>query len=255
MIQIHTDISGALAGVEELLGRDLPFTIARFLTMQAKGGQGVAIEKEKGLFKLRNDWTTRNTKITPATKSTLLSEVYTDTGNRKSDAPDYLTRQDEGGEKVPFGNRNHLAIPTRYLRKIVPGIIPPALRPSSLLPPDAKVNVKYTGRFGAVGKTAAAYPRTKRQTDVLGAKDFVAFLQFTATRQLCIFVRHGGSSHNAGRDAEPWYTLVNEARVKAVFPMEQIVGTEVARTSEENFDRALLEVLTNRDLGWARVTL
>ena len=158
MIAIAADVSGALAGSTEFEEKDLAFLVARFLTMQAKTGQTAAItEEQSGIFQLRNDWTTRNTKITPATKSSLLSEVFTDTENRKSGAPDYLGPQQEGGDKVPHAGHQYLAIPTRYLRKLAPGVIPDALRPKNLLPDGAKLDEDYSGNFRS--STAGARPR------------------------------------------------------------------------------------------------
>ena len=78
----------------------------------------------------------------------------------------------------------------------------------------------------------------------------------TKSGTLCIFVRHGGSAYKgANHDAEPFYTLVREAHIKARFPIEQVVTEAVEQANDANFDRAVLEVLTNRDLGWARVRL
>jgi hypothetical protein len=249
VLNISCDISGPLAGIDELLGNDLPFTIARFLTLQAQSGQAAARGGERGIFKLRNDWTTRNTKITPATKETLLSEVYTDTSNSKTGAPDYLPRQQTGGERVPVAGHTFLAIPTRYLRKIAPGVIPKALRPVSLLPANAVLGMQYSGKFGRVGKASTPYPRTRRQDAALGNGDFIAFAQTTRSGTLCIFVRHGGIDYHSGsRDAEPWYVLAREAHLKSIFPMEEIVEKAVAADMEKNFDRAAAEVLVNNAL-------
>lgn len=239
------DISGPLAGVEKLLGDDLPFTIARFLTMQAQTGQEAARSAEAKVFKLRNDWTTGNTKITPATKAKPFSEVFTDTSNRKSGAGDYLPRQDEGGEKVPLAGHRFLAIPTRYLRKIAPGTIPDALRPKNLLPPGAKVGESFSGSFASKGtRPRRAIGRDSRKA--LNGNDYVAFVQATKSGVLCIFVRHGGVGyHGGGHDAEPWYTLIHSAHIKPRFPMEQIVQAAIDQAQEKNFDRAAAEVLVN----------
>ncbi len=245
-LDISVDISGPVAGIEKLLGNDLPFTIARFLTMCAQDGQAAAREGEKRVFNMRNDWTVRNTKITPATKASLLSQVYTDTANRSTGAPDYMPRQDEGGEKVPVAGHQHLAVPTRYLRKIAPGVIPAALRPKNLLPAGAAVGTEYSGRFGRVGKAATPYPRTRRQAGALGSGEYIAFIQNTRAGARCIFVRHGGMGTKTGpHDAEPWYVLIPEAHIKPVFPMEQLVQQAVDAGMEKNFDRAAAEVLVN----------
>jgi len=242
-----SDFSGPLAGIEQMLGDDLPFTIARFLTMQAQSGQKAARAGEKGVFKLRNDWTTQNTKITPAKKTTLFSEVYTDTSNRQTGAEDYLPRQDEGGERVPVAGHRFLAIPTKYLRKVAPGIIPDALRPKNLLPPGIEIGVKYAGSFNSRTRPRRGLGRDTRKK--LGNSDFMAFVQTTKSGTLCIFVRHGGVGYHAGNnDAEPWYTLVRNAHIKAIFPMEQLVAEALDADQEKNFDRAAAEVLVNNAL-------
>ena len=245
MISIRTDMGDVDAGLERLIGEDLPFTIARFLTMQAQSGQGAARAGEREVFKLRNDWTTQNTKITPATKQSQMSEVFTDTSNRKTGAEDYLPRQDEGGDKVPLAGHRYLAIPTRYLRKVAPGIIPNALRPKNLLPAGANLGEAFTGSFSSKGtRPRRGLGRDARKK--LGSNEFVAFVQQTRGGTLCIFVRHGGIGfHGGSQDAEPWYTLVSEAHVKARFPMEQLVETALDADAQKNFDRAAAEVLVN----------
>ncbi len=250
-LSLTCDLGSVPDDLRQLIGEDLPFTIARFLTMQAQDGQKAAIEKEKsGIFKLRNDWTTRNTKITPATKQKLVSEVYTDTGNRKTGAPDYLPMQEEGGDKVPVAGHQFLAIPTKYLRRIAPGVIPDALRPKNLFLPGVRVNVgdHFQGSFGANvgGKANRALGRAALRR--LGTNEYIAFLQQAKGGTLCIFVRHGGIGHKEGHDAEPWYTLVRQAHIKPRFPMEQIVQQIVEANTEKNFDRAAAEVLANRAL-------
>jgi hypothetical protein len=248
VISIKTDLGEIPAGIDRLIGDDLPFTIARFLTMQAQSGQGAARAGEKSVFKLRNDWTTQQTKITPATKSSLLSEVYTDTGNRKTGAPDYLPLQDTGGDKVPLAGHKYLAIPTRYLRKYAPGVIPDAMRPKNLLPPGINKGEAVTGSFAIKGSR----PRRGLGRDVrkkLGSSEFVAFVQNTKSGTLCIFVRHGGIGFHGGtQDAEPWYTLVPDAHITARFPMEELVQAAVDADAEKNFDRAAAEVLVNNAL-------
>lgn len=249
MLNISCDIKEPLAGIEKLLGNDLPFLIARFLTMQAQSGQEAARAGEKSVFKLRNDWTTGNTKITAAKKATLFSEVFTDTSNRKSGAPDYLPTQDEGGDKVPLAGHRFLAIPTRYLRKVAPGIIPDALRPKNLLPPGVEIGAEYTGSFASKGvRPRRGLGRDTRKK--LGTNDYVAFVQQTKGGTLCIFVRHGGIGFNgSGNGAEPWYTLVPEAHIKPRFPMEDLVQAAVDANLDRNFDRAAAEVLVNNALG------
>lgn len=246
------DLGGVDKGIEQMLGDDLPFTIARFLTMEAQDGQAAAREGEQRTMKLRNDWTQRNTKITPATKQNLFSEVYTDTANYKTGAPDYLPRQQDGGERVPLAGHKFLAIPTRYLRKYAPDSkpIPDNLRPLALLPAGAEAGQHYAGTFNAGSRSSGTHRVITRGTlKKLGNADFVAFIQTTRSGTLCIFVRHGGMGYQGGsQDAEPWYTLVREAHLKSRFPMEELVRQAVEAGLENNFNRAAAEILVNNAL-------
>jgi len=245
---MKTDLGSIPEGIEQMLEQDLPFTIARFLTMQAQSGQAAAREGEKKVFKLRNDWTTQNTKITPAKKETQFAEVYTDTENRKTGAADYLPRQDDGGDKVPLAGHKFLAIPTKYLRRIASGIIPDALRPKNLLPPGVEIGKQYAGNFVTKGsRPRRAIGRESKKK--LTSGDYTAFIQTTKGGTLCIFVKHGGVAYHGGsQDAEPWYTLVREAHITGRFPMEELVQTAIDADLEKNFDRAAAEVLVNNAL-------
>ena len=248
ILGLRLDLGGVDKGLEQLLGEDLPFTIARFLTMMAQEGQGVSREAEKRVFKLRNDWTVRNTRITPATKTKLFSEVFTDTSNQKTGADDYLPRQEDGGEKVPVAGHSFLAIPTKYLRKYVPDNkpIPDNMRPRAILPAGADLGQSYGGKFSSGSRSNGTKRLIGRQTmKKLGSGEFEAFIQTTKSGTLCIFVRHGGMGYKGARDAEPWYTLVREAHVKPVFPMEQLVEQVVGEKMEATFNRAAAEVLVN----------
>lgn len=247
-LSILCDVTEQVTALEQVLGDDLPFTIARFLTMQAQSGQEAAREGERTLFKLRNDWTVRNTKITPAKKTTLFSEVFTDTSNRKTGAPDYLPRQQEGGERTPAAGHSYLAIPTRYLYRVIGGktkIIPDAFRPKQLLPPGADLANEYSGTFGGGvgGRPKRGVGKATRKK--LGTNEFVAFVQ-VANGTLCIFVRHGGIGFHGREDAEPWYVLVHGAHVPARFPMEELVAAAVNENIDVNFNRAAAEVLVNK---------
>lgn len=247
MLKLNCDLGEIDHGIERMLGDDLPFTIARFLTMEAQAGQEAAREGERNVFKIRNDWTVRNTKITPATKSTLYSEVYTDTSNRQTGADDYLPRQDDGGERIPLAGHRFLAIPTRFLRKIAPKIIPPALRPKNLLPPGANLGQQFAGSFNSGHAPQRGFGKTVQRK--LGSGDFVAFVQQTRSGTLCIFVRHGGVGFRGGsQDAEPWYTLVREAHIQPRFPMEALVQRAVDANMQQSWDGAAAEVLISNAL-------
>lgn len=246
MISLKCDVDAAIAEVTSLQEDQLPFIIARSLTVTAQEAQKAVRMVEGQVFQNRNDWTVRNTKITPATKQTLASEVYTDTENRKTGAPDYLAKQEDGGERVPLGGHKYLAIPTRYLWKYTPSSrpLPDNLRPSALLPAGAKIAEEYGGSFSS-GSRATGTKRVIGRATLrkLGHSDFVAFLQRTKEGTLCIFVRHGGISYKGGsQDAEPWYTLVPEAHIKPRLHMQETVEAVVAGQFEEIFTTVAAQV-------------
>jgi hypothetical protein len=250
---VRCDVSKQVEGLEKMLGDDLPFTIARFLTLEAQSGQAAARTKAAGVFRLRNDWTVQNIRITPAKKTSLFAEVFTDTSNRKTGAPDYLPRQQDGGDRVPLQGKHYLAVPTRYLWKYTPKSrpIPDNLRPSALLPPGMKIGESYAGKFSS-GSRAAGTKRvvSKGTLKKLSSSEYEAFVQRTHTGTLCIFVRHGGIGwHGDSQDAEPWYVLATHATITARFPMELVVQQAVASNADANFNKAAAEVLVNRALG------
>ncbi len=245
LIKLFCNIDDAVAQVRALNEEQLPFILARSLTRVAQAAQAKVKLTVVSRFTTRNTWTEQNIKITPATKSTQTSEVYTDTGNRKTGAPDYLPRQEEGGEKVPYGGHRYLAIPTTYLWRYTPKTrpLPDNLRPTALLPAGANVGDSFSGQFSAGSRSNGTHKViTRRTLRKLGNGQFVAFLQHTKGGTLCIFVRHGGMGYQGARDAEPWYTLVRSAHVQPRFGMEQSVKSVVDDQFAEIFVETAKEV-------------
>jgi hypothetical protein len=261
LIKLSANVDGALRGLRMVRDEALPFTIVRALTLTAQDAQQIVRQVERTAFTLRNDWTTRNTKITPATKQTLMAEVYTDTGNRASGAIDYLPRQQDGDDRVPVGGHKYLAIPTSYLFKYTPKSrpIPDNLRPRAILPPDAEIGATYTGSFssgGRVGPAAVKRAIGKATMKRLGSGEFAAFTQVTQSGSLCIFVRHGGMGFRGGsNDAEPWYILKRNARIQPRFPMGAVVEQVVGSNFDHNFTRAAAEVAVNDQLRGTGLTV
>ena len=239
----QVDFDPLLEGLN-LAHKQVPFALAKTLTKTAQDAQAVVqrVEKSGGIFRTRNDWTTRNTKIKPATKASLAAEVYTDTGNEK--APDYLAPQQDGAEKVPHNGHRYIAIPTTYLRRYVSAnrVIPDNLRPSALLPAGAQLGKEYSGTFAGGRANGEKRVITKGSLKKLGNGDFVAFLQTAKSGTVCIFVRHGGLGYKAARGAEPWYTLVKEASIKPRFPMDKIVEQVVLMNAEGTFKKVITEI-------------
>jgi hypothetical protein len=261
LIKLKVDVDGPLRGLRMVRDQALPFTIVRALTLTAQDAQEIVQQVERTAFTLRNDWTTRNTKITPATKETLMAEVYTDTGNRASGAVDYLPRQQDGGERVPVSGHKYLAIPTNYLFKYTSKNrpIPDNLRPRAILPPDAEIGATYTGSFSSGSRVGAAAVKRvigKGTMKKLGTSEFAAFTQVTHSGSLCIFVRHGGMGFKGGsNDAEPWYLLKRNASIKPRFPMEAVVTQVVGSNFDHNFTRAAAEVAVNDQLRGTGLTV
>lgn len=227
--QVTCDIAGAREALTELKDSQLPFTIARTLTRCAQDAQGVVRTDIPGIFKVRNDWTVQGIRITPATKQTLFAVVRTDTANRMTGAPDYLPRQDEGGEKLPVAGRMHIAVPTKYLGMLtsLSKPIPDALRPRALLA-YADQQGRYTSRRG-----------TSRPQPPL-IRGMVFFVSKFKSGKMAIFGRYFTE-----QNAYPLYLLTPEAHVIARFPMEDIVFASVNATFKENFRKSAIEVITN----------
>jgi hypothetical protein len=248
LISLKVDIDGPLRGIKAVREQALPFTIVRALTMTAQNAQTTVRGVERFVFKLRNDWTTRNTKITPATKEHMTSEIYTDTGSHSDGGVDYLPRQQDGGERVPLSGHKYLAIPTnnifKYTSRNRP--IPDNLRPQVLLPLDAEFGATYTGTFSAGTRGQGGVKRVigKGTLKRLGSGDFAAFTQTTKSGSLCIMVRHGGMG-SGPQDAEPWYLLVKDAVLRPIFPMTTMVTQVVDANFDRNFTRAAAEVGVN----------
>jgi hypothetical protein len=251
LVKLSVDVDGPLRGIRKVRDEALPFTIVRAVTMTAIDAQTIVRQVERGVFNLRNDWTTRQTKITPATKQTLMAEVYTETGSRTSGAPDYLPRQQDGGERVPLSGHRYLAIPTSYLFKYTSRgrPIPDNLRPRAILPADAELGVHYAGGFNS-GAGSAKRVIGKATMRKLGSREYIAFTQQTKSGALCIFVRRG-----AGSDAEPWYLLVRDAHVRPRFPMGDVVAQVVNSNFDHNFSRAAAEVAVNDQLRGSGLTV
>lgn len=219
--RVKVDATKYVAGVRELEAKQLPFIMAKSLTDTVKDGQAEVQRNVRSAFKLRNNWTVQGIRIKQADKKgndgRIEADVHTDTANRKTGAPDYLGRQEEGGEKVPYGGHQYLAVPTRYLRQMAPGIIPNELRPRNLLGATGGKFI-YRGRKGQ--------QVTGRQRQVRG---FIFFLQKLKHGEMAILGRYF-----TDRDAYPFYLLIPHARVKRS-QMEMVKTVE--RVANERFGR------------------
>jgi hypothetical protein len=218
---VKVDTTPFVAGVRDLAAKQLPFVMAKTLTDVATDAKLEVQRNVSRAFKLRNNWTMQGIRITPAKKAgnagRIEADVHTDTANRATGAPDYLGRQEDGGTKVPFGGRQYLAVPTRYLRQMAPGVIPAELRPRNLL---GSVAGRYTTR-NRKGQIAL-----RNQRIVNG---FIFFLAKLKAGDMAIMGRHF-TEH----EAYPYYILIHSAHVpKSQLDMERTV----ARVANERFER------------------
>lgn len=213
------DVSEAVAGLDELQKRQIPFALAKTLTGCARAGQVAVQESLGGKFTLRNNFTRQGIRIKPAEKNgaVIEADVHTDTANRATGAPDYLLPQEDGGEKVPHGGHEYLAVPTRYLRQMASGAIPTELRPRNLL--------------GAVGGRYTVVTRTKGQIALRNQKIVRGFVFFLAE------MRDGHKAimgrYFTDRDAYPFYLLIPEAQIKPRLEMQQDVERAAQRAFPE----------------------
>ena len=126
--------------IEDMKGleKQIPYILARTLSNTAIGAEMAVRGTLPGKFTLRNTFTEKGIRYKAAQKNAAIvqAEVYTDTANRQTGAPDYLGRQETGGEKVPHNGRPHIAIPMKPLWELIGGKghpIPAELRPKNLL--------------------------------------------------------------------------------------------------------------------------
>lgn len=223
-IKVDIDISGYVEQVEQAQQKNIPFATAKALTRTAMDGQIEVKRDIQRKFTLRNDWTQRGIRITPAEKLSwpITAEVYTDTGTDA--APDYLLGQEDGGEKVPHNGHSYIAIPTKWLREIIGNstVIPAALRPKELL---AAFTATHVSR------------RSKKDVRTPIAQQYVGFKQYYK-EHLYIFVRRPN-----GRDIFPLYLLKPEVSVRAVLDMGQTVSSVANDRFAAHWDDAWDEIV------------
>lgn len=234
LLDIKVNVDGPLAACKELRENQIPFTIARALTMTAVQAQGSVRDEERNVFRLRNDWTRSRTLVRMAQKTNLVAQVYTDTANRKTGAPDYLLKQEDGGTRRPSGygvkfqGQDYLAIPTKVLRRMIgDGIMPAKYRPANML------------AVAFVGPLTKGEMRRRRSQVRDGMYYFVVTYK---SGKLGIMGRSATDARNA---AVPLYVLATEAHINKRFPMEKTVSDVVQNSFAGNFSKAATEVIAN----------
>lgn len=234
MLSARVNVDGPMRAFGELRREQLPWIIARALTRTAQDGQTASRRLEGEVFKLRNDWLTRNTKITPAQKTALVATVYEDARNRAGRVGDYLSDQEDGATRGGFVtvrdgefSGTYRAIPTKYVTPFG-RVIPRELLPQNLL---SSVAGRYT-TFNRRGQIAL-----KNQRLVNG---MVFFVQKLSRGDLAICGRRPGM-----HEALPFYILARAAQVSGRFPMAQTVIALAEERFPENFRLAAIETLGN----------
>jgi hypothetical protein len=228
VINLKADFDPLTKDIDEK-NRQLPFAIALTLTKVAQDGQAAGRKEEGAVFRNRNDWTVRNTKITPAKKTDLVAEVYTDTANRQTGAPDYLVGQEDGRERVPIQGRQHIAIPTKFLYQLIGGqdkIIPDWLRPKAMLG-YASLSGNYVNRRG---KTVRGNAQTR---------GYYFFLVRFKSGKKGIMARQVNDPPNA---ALPMYVFVTHANIRKRLHLQDDVAQAIDVQLQKRWDEALMEV-------------
>lgn len=150
-IRIKVDAAAAIKEVRGIKDNQLPFALARALTMTAKDGQGKMIEELPQHFTLRTKWYMPQTpfgfKIKPATKSNFTSEIY-------SNAP-WLTDFEAGATRTPAGQT--FAVPTDVVRRTKRELITKGQRPKALMHKTRPAFIEAMGN-----KAGIFYSKTKR---------------------------------------------------------------------------------------------
>ena len=237
-IRCTVDVSAAVGGLHEVQKDHIPFALAKSLTKSAQAGQGAVQASLAGKFTLRNDFTRQGIRYKPAEKKAerIEADVHTDTANRATGAPDYLGLQQSGGEKVPFGGHQYIAVPTRIFRTLF-GNGP---RSAELLPGNL---------LHAVGGRYTAMRRGR------GMKEKqIALINQKLVRGWVIFVAPLRDGHKAimarapqegERDAYPLYLLIPEAKVRAVLGMDKTVDEAVQAAFPEAWSETWRGIMVN----------
>jgi hypothetical protein len=126
MPSMSCDISQVLAWADDLVKNQLPFAVARALTLTAKDAQSAIQAQMPGRFTIRNTWSQRGIVVQPASKTSfpLMSAVFV------GDIWNYLFLQESGGVKT--GRSGSVAVP-EDIRTSPTQILRDSLRPKALM--------------------------------------------------------------------------------------------------------------------------
>jgi hypothetical protein len=210
------DVSEAVAGLDDLQKKHIPFALAKTLTACAKAGQSAVQASLGEKFTLRNNFTRQGIRIKPAEKNATRIEADVHTHTDTPSHPDYMEPQEEGGEKVPWGGHHYIAVPTKYLRQIAGQIVRSDLRIGVIM-----------ANIGDVYENDRTIRGLKHQRGTAHATVF--FIQEFNGRKY-VFMRYYKM-----HQAMPIYLLIEEANIKPRLEMEQTVDAAVQAAFPEKW--------------------
>lgn len=229
-IRFTVDLQGVEKHLNEIERRQVPYATALTLTRLAQLGQKAVRATLPEIFHLRNDWTVRNIRITPAKRGDIRagSAVRTATENRLTGAPDYMPQQEYGNIRMPHAGRMHICIPTLYLRDITGnGPIRGMWRPHALI---------------AATKEAYAAPKSIRRRGEVSPATPTGFICWIPKDGGATTVLWGRKAHHGQYPIHALYILVDEAVVHARLGMHATVAEEVSQSVEEVWADAWKEI-------------
>jgi hypothetical protein len=221
------------------LEKHIPYILARTLTNTAVGAEMAVRATLPGKFTLRNTFTEKGIRFKAAQKNAAIvqAEVFTDTANRRSGAPDYLGRQETGGEKCPVNGRMHIAIPMPALWQLIGGKgrpIPAEMRPRTLL--SGYVGQRYADFRYKKNKYTGERERQLLLRPVKLVRGWIFFLQPKDNPRWIMGRKADGNE----RDIHPMYKLVGAVTVPPRLDMIPTVQSFVDAHFVEEWEKMWL---------------
>lgn len=145
MIRIQVNADAVARGLDNAAKKQLPFAIAKALTLTAKAAQADVIAHLGDTLTIRNAWISKGIRIKPATKRTLTAEI----GSRDR----FMALQAQGGERAGKGS-GAVAVPVAA-RRDKAAITRPGKWPGKILDNSgfkAKIGNGHLGVFKRIGK-------------------------------------------------------------------------------------------------------
>jgi hypothetical protein len=148
-IGVQSDIAKLRNALTAFDDTQMPFTVAKALTMTAQDAQLAVRAAIPSEFTLRRDWIVKGIRTIAARKDNLTAMVYS--------IDPFMGRQEHGGEKIPMDGGRNLAIPLSGARPSDADIIPTALLPSNLGRAEYTISKKSGKQVTMKGTGGAAF--------------------------------------------------------------------------------------------------